>query len=750
VNTPRARAYRAAALLAAAGALLTASCSVSLGLGVGAGRHVGHHTYVGGGVGVSVPLSAGVEPLAARLFAGGERRLPAGEQPYQRSPAVAYGRGTYLLGWQQGWHGAGGAGDVVAARLDESGRRRDRRPLVVCAETGAQDSPDAAFCAGRFLVAWSDLRNGTDYDVYAALVDLEGKVAPPGGFLLAGGPGGQARPAVASDGTGAFLVVWQHSTGKGQFEIRGARVSAPDGRVLDDPPLAIMPRGEEPDAVWTGSGYLVCQKWYAATLGADGKPAVASAKAGGVTRVWHTRSVLSPAATAAWGRGFAFMNTEPRHDPWGWGGGGAIIGVSVDPAGGSPELEALGGKRVSDAAKADGRVRNCLDAARWRNHPGWPSGMPGGFKSTHEGTWPSGRVAAAWNGRSILVAWTRAHIADKSRLTNRDLYLRRVTREWSYPDAGKIAVATGPTDETNPALAAGAPGRAILAWERVLPEGGMEIRYRLLLEEEDRRGPRAACTRRWSDSEMSLVFDEPVDPESASQAANYRMGGAEVLSAKFDEDPRTLGREVRLETSPLVRGKRYVLRVTGVRDSSERGNAAAGEAFKFTAKPGTSAQGAFVESWAVVGPFEHDWESSPREIAERFRQAGGGKRLECAGGAILVLSKEFGEKEGLTAFARTHLYSDQSRDALLRIDATDGHRAWLNGRRVSLDRRGMERGRGLHDRTDEVEVGLRRGWNQLLVQHSNRFGRWQLVVQVTDLERRPLRDLAWQLEPPAR
>jgi hypothetical protein len=58
------------------------------------------------------------------------------------------------------------------------------------------------------------------------------------------------------------------------------------------------------------------------------------------------------------------------------------------------------------------------------------------------------------------------------------------------------------------------------------------------------------------------------------------------------------------------------------------------------------------------------------------------------------------------------------------------------------------KGRVMHARTEEVEVRLRRGWNQLLMQSSNRMGRWRAAVQLTDSRRRPLRDVTWQLKRP--
>jgi len=420
---------------------------------------------------------ATMRQIAPRLLMSDALLLPRRNVLHQRHPAVAYGDGTYLIVWQEGYNGLGGESDILGLRLDEQGRPLDKTPIRICTARGVQDSPAAAYCDGRFLVAWSDLRNGVDYDLYASYVDRDGKAGKP--LFLAGGKGGQANPAVASNGKRMFLVVWQDFRSGKYFEILGKRLWTA-GSATQPKPMTILPRGEKPAVAWAGGHFIVCQRWYAALVGEDGKVTPAA----GGKRLWNGKTVYLPTATAAWGRGFVFFNVCPRHDQWGWGGNGAIIGCTVTPDGKTTEFGAVKSRRALSAMKADGKLVNCLDAARWKGYKGWPMGRPGGFKTTEEGTWPSGRVAAVYNGRSIIVVWNRAHIVDKQRLANRDLYLRRVTGAWTYADRAKIKIVAGPTEEVFPVLAAGAPGRALLAYEKLLPQGGIGIEYRLLHEQE--------------------------------------------------------------------------------------------------------------------------------------------------------------------------------------------------------------------------------------------------------------------------
>ena len=51
---------------------------------------------------------------------------------------------------------------------------------------------------------------------------------------------------------------------------------------------------------------------------------------------------------------------------------------------------------------------------------------------------------------------------------------------------------------------------------------------------------------------------------------NLEVEGFEVQAATFNADARGLQREVILKTDPPIRGKNYVLRVTRVKDRSER------------------------------------------------------------------------------------------------------------------------------------------------------------------------------------
>lgn len=156
-----------------------------------------------GGSAMAAPVRVAAEAFAVMP-------MPADGRA-QVNPAVAHdGKGTYLVVWQQGrlYHQSQSA-DILAARVDGRGRVLDRHPIVVSNDAASQEQPQVAYSGGRFLVVWHDLRNGRDWDIYAARVKPDGTVLESNGFLVGGGPENQASPFLAPADNG-FLVVWQH------------------------------------------------------------------------------------------------------------------------------------------------------------------------------------------------------------------------------------------------------------------------------------------------------------------------------------------------------------------------------------------------------------------------------------------------------------------------------------------------------------------------------------------------------------
>ena len=166
--------------------------------------------------------------------------LPAPDgRPALHPELASDGRGNFLLVWQQGRnYFEQQESDIFALRLDGAGRPLGQ-PIPVCVAKGSQERPKVIFSDGVFIIAWHDLRNGRDWDVYAARVGVDGTVRDEDGFLVAGGAANQASPAITAAPAGA-LALWQHYAGR-YYEIHGAFIGASGKR---GPARALAFRGE--------------------------------------------------------------------------------------------------------------------------------------------------------------------------------------------------------------------------------------------------------------------------------------------------------------------------------------------------------------------------------------------------------------------------------------------------------------------------------------------------------------------------
>jgi len=182
-------------------------------------------------------LACAIVGFVCSAHAAGSR-LPLYEGRDSYAPCAAFGDGVYLVAWQAGRTAHGDlrkglkfSADLAMCRVDTSGKPLDAKAALVCGAADLQERPRASFGGGVFLVVWQDLRNGKDWDVYAARITPNGKVLDPDGILVSGGPHNQAKPQLAWDGQ-SFLVVWQDFRNGKLYQIYAARVSA-DGKVLE-------------------------------------------------------------------------------------------------------------------------------------------------------------------------------------------------------------------------------------------------------------------------------------------------------------------------------------------------------------------------------------------------------------------------------------------------------------------------------------------------------------------------------------
>ncbi len=166
-------------------------------------------------------------------------------------PQIAKGGNGYLAVWTDlrsalvntgfgGPYTGPGLGtmmDIYAARLDANGNLIDTTPIVISQAGYNQSSPMVGWNGQNWLVAWATER-ATDrytYDIMATRVAPDGRVLDDPPLLLAAAPAadnGSVAYTVASDGTN-WVVTWRGlDVAAGIFTIDGARV-APNGTILD-------------------------------------------------------------------------------------------------------------------------------------------------------------------------------------------------------------------------------------------------------------------------------------------------------------------------------------------------------------------------------------------------------------------------------------------------------------------------------------------------------------------------------------
>ena len=404
----------------------------------------------------------------APLTAAGEGSIGVGEEFFlladgpskgtQATPDAAFGKGTYLAVWREGWHGKGGRARIYAARVSADGRVLDPEGIEVApCKDGVQERPRVAFGGGVFLVVWQDFRNGKDYDVLAARISPEGKVLDPKPIAIAAAPRTQALPSVDSDGS-AFLVAWQ-GLRDNETAYRGLAASVgADGRMGASVETGATP---QPKLAWGGSCYLAAygsKTVFTVMLSREGRPLNASK--------WGNKTIRSTKAaafsvSAAPGKGWLVVGHRSPPDPWGWGGPGAMRAAFVD----------AGGKLVNqDAVKEPAGVKARL--------PCW---LDFGREKKPGATWPWGQSASASDGKHSVVVWQRHHLAGEklTSFENCDLIAARVDGFQSLDPAG-IPVAASEAEAMRPALTSDGAGRLLCVYEKRSADAGSRIAGRVL------------------------------------------------------------------------------------------------------------------------------------------------------------------------------------------------------------------------------------------------------------------------------
>ena len=425
--------------------------------------------------------------LRATAAAGVAPRCGRAGRRLQRQPACAFGRKVYLVAWSDGDRKIDApTADIYCARVEAgTGKVLDPAGIRVCAAADLQEWPAVAFDGENFLVAWQDLRGGTDYDVYAARVSEKGTVLDPNGFAVARRPANQARPAVGFGG-GNCLVVWMDARQYPVYGLYGARVSSagkvldPDGRALDAEDPARIAKAKPPGKSWLGDRHYWWER-----LASRFHPAVASD--GKVCLVTHLRDVhanrtegcalrVDPGRCEVIGEPTK-LSGEPRDRvaacavPGGW-----VVAFDHWLSGWTPAAR-LAALRLDASLTPRDTIPRRTTAA---NAPSLTMLMDvqkaladdGGLYHQGKGHFAFWQAAAAFNGRHVVVAMDYGWRArrNSSELGYAVVAARFDPREGRFVDSQPLALASGGTKAgtsvRRPALATGPGGETLVVYEK--------------------------------------------------------------------------------------------------------------------------------------------------------------------------------------------------------------------------------------------------------------------------------------------
>jgi hypothetical protein len=164
----------------------------------------------------------------AQLPAGAEFQVNSYTTSLQFWPAVAWdANGNFVVAWTSDNQDGSGYG-VFGQRFDASGVPQEAEFRVNSYTTGPQSDPALAFDpSGNFVVVWQGEQDGNGYGIFGRRFNAAG--VPQGSEFQVNAytTGWQRSPKVASDATGNFVVVWYNGLQDGSsYGVFGQRFDA--------------------------------------------------------------------------------------------------------------------------------------------------------------------------------------------------------------------------------------------------------------------------------------------------------------------------------------------------------------------------------------------------------------------------------------------------------------------------------------------------------------------------------------------
>ena len=178
----------------------------------------------------------------------------------QINPRVELSNNGIYVVWQDKRNGVDY--DIYAQRLDANGNRKwnvANNGIWVCSIAGTQNNPKIDPMPKGFIVAWQDLRNGSDYDIYAQYIDSTGIAQwTTNGKVICNATNNQSAVDLKTNNIDGSYIVWKDKRGGTYYDIYMQKISytgniswANNGIVISNanydqvnPNIAIDPSGD--------------------------------------------------------------------------------------------------------------------------------------------------------------------------------------------------------------------------------------------------------------------------------------------------------------------------------------------------------------------------------------------------------------------------------------------------------------------------------------------------------------------------
>jgi len=315
------------------------------------------------------------------------------------SPAIACDGTNCLIAWLES--------SIRGIRVDSTLTPVDSGSFYIPAGTSA---PAIAFDGTRYLVVAT-----TSTTIRGARVSTAGAVLDPSGLKIGAGSVAEAVPAIATDRSSMFMVVWEAQKTSGDRDIYGARVAG--GTVLDPTNIAIATTAgsqqANPTIAYDGANFLVLWDDYTGTLG---NASVAGIRVTTAGTVFDSAPVTFAPLSAPSPKLPAIAHDGTRALAV-WQGYGKLF-------------PGIFGARISGLASLDTPAFRITSAAHEQRQP-----------------------AMAWDGTQWLVAW-----ADRRNDFNFEIYATRLSKSGTVLDPSGIEVCRGVNGRKDPAVASNGSG----------------------------------------------------------------------------------------------------------------------------------------------------------------------------------------------------------------------------------------------------------------------------------------------------